>query len=175
MDVGYGCSGASDRRSSPWQTFVADNLEFRLGVAIGAAVAQRWIEENPDPFATPALDTWKETADLPWFAFWAKELLRWGTLDPFVAFTLSQGIARPRDDAVPLKLEFLDWMDRREDLIDPRNFLEWSRSRRLPPTERAVSRSLRAGLSGTHRCQGKIFRHPDPGRRWAALDRSSWL
>lgn len=144
-----------------WQTFVADNLEFRLGVAIGAAVAQRWTEENPDPFATPALDTWKDTADLPWFAFWAKELLRWGTLDPFIAFALSQGIARSRDDAVPLKQEFLDWMEQRdepvaddEDLIDPRHFLEWSRSRRTTTADLAVSRSMRAGLSGTTGAKG---------------------
>jgi hypothetical protein len=72
------------------QIFVADNLEFRLGVAIGAVVAQRWTEESTDPFATPTLDTWKTVSDLPWFAFWAKELLRWGTLEPFVAFALSR-------------------------------------------------------------------------------------
>jgi len=45
--------------SEAWQIFVADNLEFRLGVAIGAVVAQRWTEESTDPFATPTLDTWK--------------------------------------------------------------------------------------------------------------------
>jgi hypothetical protein len=159
-----------------WQTFVADNLEFRLAVAIGAAIAQRWTEENPDPFATPALNTWKETADLPWFAFWAKELLRWGTLDPFVAFALSQGIARSRDDAIPLRQEFLDWMDDRhepaaddEDLIDPRNFLEWSRSRRKSPTDRVVTRSLQAGLSGTTGANGKYSVIPirvADGLRW---------
>ncbi|MGO8063908.1 DEAD/DEAH box helicase [Rhizobium leguminosarum] len=159
-----------------WQTFVADNLEFRLGVAIGAVVAQRWTEENRDPFATPALDTWKETADLPWFAFWAKELLRWGTLDPFVAFALSQGIARSRDDATPLKQDFLDWMDDREepvggdeDLIDPRNFLKWSRGRRTSPTERVVARSLRASLSGTAGARGKYSVIPirgADGLRW---------
>lgn len=151
---------ANDLRA--WQTFVADNLEFRLGVAIGAAVAQRWTEESRDPFATPALETWKETADLPWFAFWAKELLRWGTLDPFVAFALSQGIARSRDDAIPLKQDFLNWMDDREepaggdeDLIDPRNFLQWSRARRTSPTERVATRSLQADLSGTTGARGK--------------------
>ncbi|KQU78968.1 DNA helicase [Ensifer sp. Root31] len=159
-----------------WQTFVADNLEFRLGVAIGAAVAQRWTEENLDPFATPALDTWKEMTDLPWFAFWAKELLRWGTLDPFVAFALSQGAARSRDDAVPLKQEFLDWLDHRdepvahdEELIDPRNFLEWLRSKKTAPSERTSTRSLQAGLSGTSGTRGKYSVIPirvADGLRW---------
>jgi hypothetical protein len=121
------------------QIFVADNLEFRLGVAIGAVVAQRWTEESTDPFATPTLDTWKTVSDLPWFAFWAKELLRWGTLEPFVAFALSQGIARSRDDAANVKAQFIEWIERQpdmaaegEELIDPRNFLKWSRSRPPP-------------------------------------------
>ncbi|MBA8906054.1 DEAD/DEAH box helicase [Aminobacter ciceronei] len=145
----------NDLRS--WQIFVADNLEFRLGVAIGAAVAQRWSEENPDPFATPNLATWRQTSDLPWFAFWAKELLRWGTLDPFVAFTMSQGIARSRDDMGILRTEFLDWMHQREDfdpkdseaLIDPQNFLQWARGRTSAATDKPRFRSLPADLEGT--------------------------
>lgn len=159
-----------------WQTFVAENLEFRLGVAIGAAIAQRWTEENSDPFATPTLDTWKQSSDLPWFAFWAKELLRWGTLDPLIAFSLSQGIAHSREDAIPLKREFLDWMDARdepiagdEDLIDPRHFLEWARSRRTAPSEKKPSPTLPARLSGTEGNQGKYSVIPiqlDGGLKW---------
>ncbi|MFA6243350.1 MAG: DEAD/DEAH box helicase, partial [Candidatus Hydrogenedentales bacterium] len=74
-----------------WQTFVSDNLEFRLGVAIGAVVTRAWSEGTDNPLDTPTLDLWKNVTGLPWFAFWAKELLRWGTLDPFVAFALSLG------------------------------------------------------------------------------------
>jgi len=151
---------ANDLRA--WQIFVADNLEFRLGVAIGAAVAQRWTEENPDPFATPALDTWRETSDLPWFAFWTKELLRWGTLDPFVAFTLSQGIAQSRDHAITMKAEFLHWMYSREQqetdsesLIDPRNFLQWSRTRRMERGPSAPSPRIHADLTGTSGGNGR--------------------
>ena len=165
---------ANDLRA--WQIFVADNLEFRLGVAIGAVVAQRWTEENPDPFATPALDTWKKTSDLPWFAFWAKELLRWGTLDPFVAFALSQGIAQSRDHALTMKPGFLDWMDARdpqetdgEALIDPRNFLEWSRARRLELSPRAPSPRIQADLTGTSGGNGRYSVIPvrdDGNLRW---------
>jgi hypothetical protein len=55
-----------------------------------------------------------------------------------VAFA-SQGIARSRDDAANRKAQFIEWIERQpnvaaegEELIDPRNFLKWSRSRPLP-------------------------------------------
>jgi hypothetical protein len=77
-----------------WQRFVTENLEFRLGVAVGAVVATAWSGGADDnPLAVPSLATWKETSGLPWFGFWARELLRWGTLDPFVAFALAQASA----------------------------------------------------------------------------------
>ncbi|MGO8684252.1 MAG: DEAD/DEAH box helicase, partial [Thermoleophilia bacterium] len=80
---------AQDLRS--WQRFVADNLEFRLGVAIGAVVAEAWAEGAGDGLTMPSLSAWKDTTGLTWIGFWARELLRWGTHDPFVAFCLAQG------------------------------------------------------------------------------------
>src|SRR3546814_11253758 len=79
-----------------WQRFVADNLEFRLGVAIGAVVAQAWSDGAADAFAVPTLAESKETTGMPWFGFWARELLRWGPHDPFVAFALSKGLETGR-------------------------------------------------------------------------------
>lgn len=117
-----------------WQRFVTENLEFRLGVAVGAAVAQVW-GQNAAAFATPTLDTWRATTGLPWIGFWFRELLRWGTLDPLVAFTLAQGLAKTREDAVALRPEYDAWLVAQgqpidaEALIDPENFLAWQRSR----------------------------------------------
>lgn len=118
-----------------WQTFVSENFEFRLGVAVGASVAKIWTEKRADPFETPTLQTWKNVSELPWFAFWAKELLRWGTLDPFVAFVLSQGIAKSRPEAADLRPAFMDWLTQNpseqaqgEAIIDPQNYLKWSKT-----------------------------------------------
>ena len=58
----------------------------------------------------PTLETWRATTGLPWIGFWFRELLRWGTLDPLVAFALAQGLARTRDEAALLRPEFEAWL-----------------------------------------------------------------
>lgn len=137
------------------QRFVADNLEFRLGVAIGAVVAQKWTAGAGDPLAVPSLAEWKATTGLPWFGFWARELLRWGTLDPFVAFALAQGRAKTREEAEALRPAFEEWLGEEidaptsEDLIDPQQFLGWERSLPTRERERAEVVPEEAELTGT--------------------------
>jgi hypothetical protein len=138
-----------------WQRFVSDNLEFRMGVAIGAVVAQSWSEGVEDGITTPTLAEWKKTTGFPWFGFWASELLRWGTHDPFVAFCLSQGVALTREDAAGLREAFEEWLHDQikdpdgEDLIDPQYFQKWQRS--LPKAESVIVAQERfsAKLTGT--------------------------
>lgn len=144
-----------------WQRFVSENLEFRLGVAVGAVVARSWSDGADDPLVIPSLEDWKETTGLPWFGFWFRELLRWGTHDPFVAFALSQGIEKTRSSALVRKTEFLDWLENehdefdQEDLIDPQLFLKWQSS--LPQRERpeAKEATYAAELTGTEGLLGK--------------------
>ena len=165
-----------------WQTFVSDNLEFRLGVAIGAVVARAWSEGTDDPIDTPTLETWKDVTGLPWFAFWAKELLRWGTLDPFVAFALSLGLARSRPEAVELRADYRTWLAEEfgsdpggEDELDPRNLLKWSRARRAPQTTTPRQRPMAVELSGTDGRAGRYSVMPVKSKkriRW--LDASGY-
>jgi hypothetical protein len=114
-----------------WQRFVSDNLEFRLGVAVGAVVAASWSDGSDDPLSVPSIDEWKETTNMPWFGFWARELLRWGTHDPFIAFSLTKGLAKTRELALEAKSIFTAWLREEvenataEDLIDPRLFIKW--------------------------------------------------
>ena len=138
-----------------WQRFVSDNFEFRLGVAIGAVVAQAWSAGANDRLAVPSLDSWRQTTGLPWIGFWARELLRWGTLDPFVAFALAQGLAGTRSEAADRRPEFEAWMEvehtdiEAEDWIDPRNFLKWQRSAGVRPEAQLGIRRIAAELTGT--------------------------
>ena len=148
-----------------WQRFVSENLDFRLGVAIGAVVAKAWSDGADDPFDIPSLVTWRETTGLPWFGFWAKELLRWGTLDPFVAFALSRGLARTREEAADRRPEFEAWLEEQEDLdeqgsvierlIDPQLFLAWQSSLAPPQRRRRKSESGEVELTGTTGQRGK--------------------
>ncbi len=147
--------GPGPKELRSWQRFTSDNLEFRMGVAIGAVTARIWQEGADNALAAPSLDTWKDTTGLPWFAFWARELLRWGTHEPFVAFALSQGVAKTRDEATERSDEYKTWLlaetgkQEPEDLIDPQLFLRWRAS--LPHTDAAAqaSRTFSASLSGT--------------------------
>lgn len=138
-----------------WQRFVSDNFEFRLGVAIGAVVAQAWLAGSEDPNSVPSLEVWKETTGLPWFAFWAKEMLRWGTLDPFVAFALAQGLTGTREESKALRHKFDSWLSEKyeglssEDWIDPQCFLEWQRSLPRQARKRPEASTFTAELTGT--------------------------
>lgn len=136
-----------------WQRFVTENLEFRLGVAVGAAVAQVW-STNAVGLETPTLETWRATTGLPWIGFWFRELLRWGTLDPFVAFAMAQGLARTREEAAALRPEFEAWLTAEgfdhvpETLIDPQRFLVWQRSRLQQEVPQEIVRSSVVQLTG---------------------------
>lgn len=172
-EPGSGHPAAEDLRA--WQRFVADNLEFRLGVAIGAVVAKAWADGAEGTFAMPSLAEWKKTTGLPWIGFWARELLRWGTHDPFVAFCLSQGLARTRDAAGQRRDEFEAWLEEEEDdpsdedYIDPQQFLRWQAA--LPHTApaAAAASSLRVALTGTKGARGRYAVMPvdvEAGTAW---------
>jgi len=158
-----------------WQRFVADNLEFRMGVAIGAVVAQAWSEGAGEGMATPTLADWKETTQLPWFGFWASELLRWGTHDPFVAYCLSQGLAETRKIATERRAAFEEWLRDHveepggEDLIDPRHFQRWQRS--LPKkgplsVPKASYPAVLTGTDGLRKRYAVVPVHLEGKTRW---------
>ena len=129
-----GAERPEPRQLRSWQRFVSENIDFRLGVAVGALVANAWAEGADNTHAIPSLDTWRNTTKLPWFGFWIRELLRWGTLDPFVAFSLAHSLARSRSEATGRRHEFDKWLQdnyddiETEDYIDPQMFLAWHNS-----------------------------------------------
>jgi hypothetical protein len=137
-----------------WQRFISDNLEFRLGVTIGAAVARAWSDGANDDAAVPSLAEWKQTTGLPWFAFWARELLRWGTLDPCVAFSMARGLAQTREVAAGIRGQFDDWLRAEghtdaEDFIDPQRFLAWQESQSIARRNVTARNASACELTGT--------------------------
>lgn len=65
---------------------------------------------------------------MPWIAFWLKELITWGTLDPVVAFLLARGDAVDRDSAAAQAQAYYtalaDDADP-NDILDPRKIGDW--------------------------------------------------
>lgn len=155
-----GAAGPAAEILRSWQRFVAENLEFRLGVAIGAVLAEAWAKGTDDAFETPSLAGWKDTTGLPWVGFWARELLRWGTHDPFVAFCLAQGLAPTRDAATVRRRDFDSWLEvevdapSSEDRIDPQLFLRWQGSLARPNADVPTPLQIRTTLTGTAGARG---------------------
>lgn len=158
-----------------WQRFVADNLEYRLGMALGAVVAQAWSSGAADVLTVPTLSDWKETTGLPWFGFWARELLRWGTHDPLVAFSLSQGLAKTREEASGRRPAFEQWLrtvnpaPAPDDHIDPQRFLEWQETLPRTATTSTAASRFPADLTGTNGQRGRYAVMPvlrDNGVAW---------
>jgi hypothetical protein len=154
-----------------WQRFVGENFEFRMGTALGAVVAQAWSEGTDGPFLVPSLAAWRSTTGLPWFGFWAKELLRWGTLDPFVAFALAQGIEGTRAAAAARRAEFEMWLiinidiGEADDLIDPQNFIAWANTLRVatapPPPSPVFDVVMNAGVGSSAKYDVMPIMRPD--------------
>lgn len=177
-----GAAGPEPHDLRAWQIFASDNFEFRLGAAIGAVVAQAWSQGAADALATPTIETWKVTTGLPWVAFWAKELLRWGTLDPFVAFALSLGIAKSRPEAEAMRAQYIGWLDEElilwddEDQIDLRNLLAWSKSLKVQRADTFNRAPIAATLAGTDGRAGRYAVIPlRSGNRIRWLDASGFL
>ena len=160
---GEDTDGPEPKLLRSWQRFVTDNIEFRLGTAIGAVVSMAWADGVKDQLEVPSLEKWRDTTGLPWFGFWARELLRWGTLDPFVAFSLAQGLAYTRNEAAQLRPDFDSWLCGRytnpqaDDLIDPQLFIEWQQSLSIKGVPRTDYFSIKAELTGTTGQRGRYY------------------
>lgn len=113
--------------------------------------------------AVPTLEAWRATTGLPWFGFWARELLRWGTLDPFVAFALAQGLARTRNEAAERRPEFEGWLNEEyvaleaDDMIDPQLFLKWQLS--LQQSNAAEDVENEAEIAALTGADGRLTRY----------------
>ncbi|WP_245303387.1 hypothetical protein [Mesorhizobium loti] len=82
-------------------------------------------------------------------------MLRWGTLDPFVAFALAQGLAKTRDAAAVRRADFEQWLAASgygadsENKIDPQLYLEWQSSIRRDESDLFDEEADEATLVGT--------------------------
>jgi hypothetical protein len=115
-----------------WYDFVAQNFIYRgawgLGSVIGLLLDGA---DGEEPIRALEIGDWPRSG-LPWIAFWMKELITWGTLDPVAAFLLARGDAIDRPQAEADARGYYDSVTELgdgNDVLDPRRIREWAEAR----------------------------------------------
>lgn len=128
-----------------WYDFVAQNFVYRgawgLGSIIGLLIDTT---DDGQPIRALEIADWPRSG-LPWIAFWMKELITWGTLDPVAAFLLARGdaIDRPQaESAAQGYYEELPGDGDSNDALDPRRIRDWVDARRARPDEPVTVREF---------------------------------
>lgn len=117
-----------------WYDFVAQNFVYRGAWGIGSIIGLL-IDSTEDGQPVRALEIadWPRSG-LPWIAFWIKELITWGTLDPVAAFLLARGDAVDRPRAEEIARRYYDGLPEEDDangVLDPRRVRDWVAARRV--------------------------------------------
>lgn len=126
-----------------WYDFVAQNFVYRGAWGLGSIIGLLLDGTSVQPPIRPLeIGDWP-ISGLPWIAFWIKELITWGTLDPVAAFLLARGDAIDRTQAeedAKIYYEAFAHNVEPNDILDPRKIMEWIGSRRVR-TEETVTRT----------------------------------
>lgn len=117
-----------------WYSFVAQNFIYRGAWGLGSVIGLLLdLGGGAQPIRALEIADWPRSG-LPWIAFWMKELLTWGTLDPVAAFLLARGNAvdRPQAEAEARTYyaDLPDDVDANE-ALDPRRVRDWIDARRI--------------------------------------------
>lgn len=83
---------------SDWHNYVSNNFNYKANWALGSIIALAIDEVNDGELTEDNLQSWKQT-NLPWIAFWVKELIIWGTLEPVAAYLLARRLVVTRKEA----------------------------------------------------------------------------
>lgn len=110
-----------------WYHFVSTNFIYKGTWAIGSILGVLLeLGEGDEPVRALQIDDWPRSG-LPWVAFWLKELLTWGTLDPVAAFLLARGNRVDRPQAQSEAADYYAGHAELDanDLLDPRRIRDW--------------------------------------------------
>lgn len=128
-----------------WFDFVSQNFIYRGTWGIGSILGLLLDDADENqPVQALEIGDWPRTG-LPWIAFWIKELITWGTLDPVAAFLLARGnaVSRPQAEAdARTYYEGIPEGTSPNDILDPRLVRDWVDARRVPTEEPLIARNL---------------------------------
>lgn len=83
---------------SDWYDYVSQNFGYRFCWGLGSVLALAGDDAHGGIIIESTLQDWP-LLQLPWVAFWLKELIIWGTLEPVAAYLLAKNIKTTRGDA----------------------------------------------------------------------------
>jgi hypothetical protein len=133
------------REITSWYDFVAQNFVYRGAWGLGSIVGLLLdAAEGEQAIRALEIGDWPRTG-LPWIAFWIKELITWGTLDPAAAFLLARGDAIDRPQAEEDARAYYDGLPQdidANDALDPRTVRDWVDARRVRPEEPVAVREF---------------------------------
>jgi hypothetical protein len=127
-----------------WYEFVAHNFIHLGAWGLGSLIAVLFdVGQDGQPVRAIRIEDWPRSG-LPWIAFWMKELITWGTLDPVAAFLLARGEAVDRPSAEAQALAYYETLPPEtsaNDILDPRSVRDWVAAR-LPAGVRTIGQGL---------------------------------
>ena len=127
---------------SKWYDIAAQSFIYKGCWGLGSVLSLLLDKlENGRPIAAIEISDWPRSG-LPWIAFWLKELLIWGTLEPVAAFLLARGDAVDRQQAQLDASGYYGQLSRDLDdneKLNPLHVRDWLTSRvDKKPTPRSV-------------------------------------
>lgn len=79
----------SSTNVSKYHKYTNENFLYRFNWGLGSIISLAIDEASGGQLVEPTLENWTSVG-LPWIAFWMKELIAWGTLDPVAAYLLAK-------------------------------------------------------------------------------------
>jgi hypothetical protein len=126
-----------------WHDFIGTYFAYRFNWALAGILSSLLVEV--DGTQAP-LDVWANST-LPWAAWWLKDLMTWGTLDPVAAYLLARGGIDSRRDAETQAQDY--WKGDPDEPLNPLPIREWVSTRETVESPQRVRppRKLAAKLA----------------------------
>jgi len=121
-----------------WYDFVYSNFDYRFNWGFSSLLSLAFDEAYAGELKPVTLTDWPSTK-LPWIAFWMKELLIWGILDPVAAFVMSRRLAWTRQEAHTLAQDYYANTNSVADsniLLDPSSIRDWVQALHISESQR---------------------------------------
>jgi len=125
-----GAQVPGDSEVAKWHADANTWFVYRYCWGLGSVIGVAFDIVHGGQLLPATLEQWNQT-ELPWSVFWLKELVTWGTLEPVAAFLMARSLARTRNEAETLAVEYYtsSFAGEASDPLDPRAIRDWTEAR----------------------------------------------